>query len=261
MMLNPCVEAELYDKYALSLKRGEEVVDQSIYERAITSRRNTLISDWLPKEQCLILDYGCGDGESSRFLARLNHQVVAFDLSKGMIAYAKSKDPRRISYLVASGEELPLRDGVFDAVVGIGIFHHLHLSRGLKECHRSLKPNGGLGIMEPNTLNPFSFVGRRALRTQIHTPEERTYTLWFLRDNIRKAGFAAVSINMISFIGYSMAFLSAWLNNRKQLRFRKLVSLLRKSTTLFIFVDKFFENLPLVRNTCWIIAINAIRTQ
>jgi SAM-dependent methyltransferase len=259
--LNQHVEAELYDKYSLRLKGGEEVVDSSIYVDTVVSRRNALIREWLPKKPCLILDYGCGDGELSRFLAHLNHDVIAFDLSKGMIAYAKSQDTKRISYLVASGEELPFRNKIFDVVVGIGIFHHLLLSKGLEECHRSLKPKGELGMMEPNTLNPFSFVGRRVIRTEIHTPKEITFTLWYLRDSLRKAGFAVVRTEMISFAGYSIAFLSAWLNNRKQLGFRKMVSLLRKSKALFIFVDKFLESLPLIRNTCWIIAIKATRIQ
>jgi SAM-dependent methyltransferase len=260
--MNQCVEAELYDEFASRLRRGEDVVDQSIYEKAITSRKNLLISDWLPKEPCLVLDYGCGSGESSRFISHLNHEVVAFDLSKGMIKFAKSIGVSdKISYLIASGEELPIRDGIFDVVIGIGIFHHLHLLRGLRECYRSLKPKGMLGLMEPNTLNPFSFIGKRFLRTRIHTPQERTYTVWLLRDSVRRAGFDVTTTNMVSFVGYTVAFLSAWLDKRKQLGFKKLVPILRKSTSTVISLDKLFEGFPLFRNTCWIIAMKLKRIQ
>jgi SAM-dependent methyltransferase len=178
-----------------------------------------------------------------------------------MVAYAKSIiGSDRISYLVASGEKLPLRNEVFDVIVGVGIFHHLHISAGLKECRRSLKPNGALELMEPNTLNPFSFIGRRILRTSIHTRKERTYTQWFLKDAAEKAGFDLVSMKMISFVGYALAFLSAWLGNKKELGLRKLVLVLRKSTLLIVFIDKLFESLPLINSTCWIIAMNTSRS-
>lgn len=253
-------ETGLYDQHALDLERGEDVVDRLIYDKVITSRKNRLILNWLPRKRCLVLDYGCGNGEVSHFLAHRNHEVVAFDLSKGMIRYArKVTNSNKISYLVASGENLPLRDEVFDAVVGIGVFHHLNLVRGLEECQRSLKPNGGLEFMEPNTLNPFSFVGRRVLRTSIHTPKERTFTPWFLRDTVRRIGFDLIETKMMSFAGYSLAFLSAWLSGKKQSGLEKLIPVLRKTTRLVILIDRLCESLPLLNNACWIIAMNMRR--
>jgi len=255
-------EADLYDRHSLDLERGEDVVDRFIYDKIVTLRKNQLILGWLPGKECLVLDYGCGNGEVSNFLADHNHNVVAFDLSKGMIRYArKATGSDRISYLVASGESLPLRDGVFDAVVGVGIFHHLNLLRGLEECQRSLKRNGRLEFMEPNTLNPLSFVGRRILRTSIHTPKETTFTPWFLKGAIRKIGFDLIETKMMSFAGYSLAFLSAWLDGKKQSGLRKLVPVLRRTTRLAILFDRLCESLPVLNNACWIIAMNTQRTR
>lgn len=253
-------ETDLYDRHSLNLERGEDVVDRFIYDKVVTLRKNQLILDWLPRKKCLILDYGCGNGEVSHFLVRHDHEAVAFDLSKGMIRYAKKvTDSSRIFYLVASGESLPLRNGVFDAVVGVGIFHHLNLVKGLEECQRSLKQNGRLEFLEPNTLNPLSFVGRRILRTSIHTPKETTFTPWFLKDTIRKIGFDLIETKMMSFAGYSLAFLSAWLDRKKQSGLQKLVPVLRRMTRLAILFDRVCEKLPLLNNACWIIAMSTKR--
>lgn len=253
-------ETDLYDRHSLSLERGEDVVDRFIYDKVVTLRKNQLILDWLPRKRCLVLDYGCGNGEVSHFLVRHDHDVVAFDLSKGMIRYArKVTDSSRIAYLVASGESLPLRNEIFDAVVGVGVFHHLNLLKGLRECQRSLKQNGRLELMEPNTLNPVSFVGRRIMRTSIHTQKETTFTPWLLRDTIAETKFDLIETKMMSFAGYSLAFLSAWLCRKKRSGLEKLVPTLRRTTEFAILFDRLCENLPLVKNTCWIIAMKMKR--
>lgn len=77
---------------------------------------------YLPGSRILVP--GCGDGRDSRYLSSLGLQVTSFDLSRQMLAIAKSLD--------ASGEyrKLDMRDirslaGNYDGVFASGCLYHL----------------------------------------------------------------------------------------------------------------------------------------
>ena len=53
-----------------------------------------------------------------------------------------------------NAEQMPFRDGSFDAVYGSSILHHLDLDAALAEVHRVLRPGGRMAFAEPNILNP-----------------------------------------------------------------------------------------------------------
>jgi ubiquinone/menaquinone biosynthesis C-methylase UbiE len=65
-----------------------------------------------------------------------------------MVARARQKSQKAglpINFRVASIDELPYRDGVFDAVISSMMFHHLPVAtkgRGLEEVYRVLKIGG-----------------------------------------------------------------------------------------------------------------------
>jgi SAM-dependent methyltransferase len=49
------------------------------------------------------LDFGCGEGRSTRFLRRLGFEVVGLYIAESMLAQARERDP--------TGEYRPVRDG------------------------------------------------------------------------------------------------------------------------------------------------------
>jgi ubiquinone/menaquinone biosynthesis C-methylase UbiE len=98
-----------------------------------------------------VLEVGCGTGVLS-FLAKMivgdGGAVEGIDIAPKMVARARQKAEKAglpINFRVASIDELPYRDGVFDAVISSLMFHHLPLrikERGLEEVYRVLKRGG-----------------------------------------------------------------------------------------------------------------------
>jgi ubiquinone/menaquinone biosynthesis C-methylase UbiE len=104
-----------------------------------------------PREGERVLEVGCGTGVLS-LLAKMivgeGGAVEGIDIAPKMVARARQKAEKAglpINFRVASMDELPYRDGVFDAVISSMMFHHLPLrikGRGLEEVYRVLKIGG-----------------------------------------------------------------------------------------------------------------------
>ena len=124
-----------------------------------------------PNQSLRVLDFGCGDGGYTKFLADLGHDAYGCELP--------GDDASRRSTLsglfggeyehhirVASDEALiPFEDEFFDVVVAYQVFEHIRLSSTMVgECARILKPDGVLIAIlplapipvEPHTFIPFA---------------------------------------------------------------------------------------------------------
>ena len=92
----------------------------------------------------LIADIGCGPGHITELLAARRENVVGLDLSPGMIAVARQRNPS-IAFTVGSMLNLPYADG---AVVGmVAIYSIIHLNSeeravAFGEFARTLGPEG-----------------------------------------------------------------------------------------------------------------------
>jgi 2-polyprenyl-6-hydroxyphenyl methylase/3-demethylubiquinone-9 3-methyltransferase len=95
-----------------------------------------------------VLDLGCGGGFMSEALAKRGAKVIGVDVSRGAIGIAKrhaASGGLAIRYLVASGEDLPLRDASVDCVVCVDVLEHVRsLDQVLDEIRRVLQPGGVL---------------------------------------------------------------------------------------------------------------------
>ncbi len=60
----------------------------------------------------------------------------------------------KVRLSLGNAEQMPFRDGSFDAVYGSSILHHLNIDAALAEVHRVLRPGGRIVFAEPNILNP-----------------------------------------------------------------------------------------------------------
>lgn len=242
-------EVKAYDSFALDLARGADIVDRESYEVIIDSRRKEFLKRLLVGMSGLCLDYGCGDGSFSRFIKEeLKVEVVGVDVSKGMVKYASAKGSRKgVSYLVADCHVLPFKNGSFDVVIGMGIFHHLNLGTALFECNKVLRRGGFLVVFEPNSLGPLAFIGRKLFKTRIHTPGERTYTHWTFVKEMRgraKNEFQVVNLRFLSFLGFVFPFIFAS-------RFGHAFAFLKGCGVHLKTVDQLFEKIPITRYLCW----------
>lgn len=91
------------------------------------------------------LDYGCGNGRSTRFLKVLGLHVIGMDISSSMVDYAKKTDPTGQYYQIESGH-IPAANESYDLVFSIHVFivvsTKAEIARILKEVRRVLKSTG-----------------------------------------------------------------------------------------------------------------------
>ena len=239
------------------MAHGLSVVDHESYEVIIDSRRKELLKHWLIDKRGIYLDYGCGDGSFSRFVAEdLGTNVVGVDLSKGMIRVSsyKSKGHQRLMFLVADCHALPFRDKSFDAILGMGIFHHLRWRRAIFECHRLLKEGGVLVAFEPNSFGLLAFLGRKLFKTRIHTPDERPINPWSFIKEMESKGFRVVNLSFLSFLGFALPFILA--SNPDH-----LIKKLRRCAIYLKTIDQLFEKIPVVKFLCWLFGIVGVKKQ
>ncbi len=113
-----------------------------------------------------ILDYGCGTGDTTAFLAETFPQadVIGFDPAEGAIRDARSHHGSdRVHF--EFGAELPAGER-FDLCYVNGVFHHIEPSkRGavVRRIHDSLCVGGHFALMENNPWN----IGARIIMSRI----------------------------------------------------------------------------------------------
>ena len=97
------------------------------------------------------LDFGCGAGRSTRFLANLGFDAVGIDISASMIDLAAKADPNGSYRLVADGDFNRFARGSFDLIFSAFAFDNIPdiakrgvLLRGLREL---LKDSGRIILL------------------------------------------------------------------------------------------------------------------
>jgi SAM-dependent methyltransferase len=101
----------------------------------------TNVIEYLRDENGLILDIGSGPGAFTRALRDAGHDVIAADLSYGMIAEVGGPA------IMADAMALPVRSGHLGAVIALHMLYHVpDPMRALIEFKRVLRPEGRLVI-------------------------------------------------------------------------------------------------------------------
>lgn len=105
---------------------------------------------WLlaePAGPLTVLDLGAGTGKGTRALVELGHRVTAVEPSEGMREVLRTGLPEeRASVLSGRAEELPVDDGVFDAVLCLQAWHWVDPAVAGPEVARALRPGGTFGL-------------------------------------------------------------------------------------------------------------------
>ena len=192
------------DKYSPDSSR-EEILEGECRRNA-DSRRvlcEKLLTRYV-KPQMTVLDFGCGPGFLARCTSEHVAQVIASDVSRGVVACAQHLNPAPNLKYVANGvaDLRVVENEKVDLVYTFAVFQHLQKTQAaafLAEFARVLKP-GGMGVVhtifkpaeEAREYDPKGWVEKRVmLRMVFYTEQE-------LRSMIQDAGFDDIEVNLVS---------------------------------------------------------------
>ena len=137
-----------------------------------------------------VLDYCCGNGEDSLYLARHGaKRVVGIDISDVSIQNCRdrakaAKADHIVHFEVMDAERMSFADNTFDLITEYGVLHHLDLDRAMAELARVLKPGGHMVCTETLGHNPVIDWYRR------RTPTLRT--TWEVDHILRRKDFEVI---------------------------------------------------------------------
>ncbi len=107
-------------------------------------RKATVRSLQLPTAQT-ILDVACGTGDLCRELAVAGYQPIGVDLSRGMLAHARTAAP----LMQADALQLPLATATVDgAVSGFALRNFVALPPLFQELARVVRPGGRIALLD-----------------------------------------------------------------------------------------------------------------
>jgi SAM-dependent methyltransferase len=110
----------------------------------------------------IVLDLGCGTGRYSGPLADwFSAKVIGLDPSEQMLAQARRKNAPNVTYILGSGEDLPLPDSSVGLVFMSMVFHHFaQPAQVARECRRVLRAGRALvmraGVAERIDVHPYA---------------------------------------------------------------------------------------------------------
>lgn len=131
--------AERYDQWA---RDYDEDLEEGFGWRG-PQRAVDFLVRYVPRE-AKILDAGAGTGLVGELLAKQGYNnMVAMDLSQGMLDEARKKNVYREFHQMVMGEPLDYPDDSFDAIISVGVMTVGHApASSLDELIRITKPGG-----------------------------------------------------------------------------------------------------------------------
>jgi 2-polyprenyl-3-methyl-5-hydroxy-6-metoxy-1,4-benzoquinol methylase len=179
-------DRELFDGIA------EKYTRKDLHATASVARRQRLrrTLDAAPlANSATILEAGCGAGFSARYLEGRFGRFVGIDYADNLITAAKQHNAvPDARFQTANIKHLDLNES-FDAVVMIGVLHHLDdMDAAMRELVGALKPGGWLLANEPQPGNPLIRVDTS------YSDEQDQLSADCLRSLYQRAGLVDVDV-------------------------------------------------------------------
>lgn len=149
-----------------------------------------------------ILDFGCGIGKASQFLANYfpNSNVYGIDISEKSIKIAQNKVIKNCKFEVFNEEYFLLNKDFFDLIFISNVFHHIEYKEHLNlliNLRSILKSNSYIYFFEHNTLNPLT---QKIVKECEFDIDAKLLNIWYAKNIFKKAGFNNISFSFILFI-------------------------------------------------------------
>ena len=211
---------------------------------SITRKSQKFVDDFLIKN-CLdkrVLDYCCGDGDLTIFLAENGAEAFGIDISPVSIQNAKEKAKNKglknASFLVMDAEKLEFDNDFFDLIVCSGVLHHLNIEKAYQELSRVLKPGGKIICDEPLVYNPI-FQLYRKLTPHLRTKWEAEHILKKRDIDLAKKYFDKVEKRFFHLFTLLAVF------------FRNVPFIFNPFLAFLGFIDSLILRIPLVKWWAW----------
>jgi len=166
-------EESFHDDWADSIDIDSVMVDE-FFESALAPENRYIFGKLGDLNDKSVLELGAGAGEASVYFAKKGANVVATDLSGGMLKVVEKlaeKHGVSVKTEKCSADSLPFADGSFDVVYAGNLLHHVDIAKTLAEAHRVLKNGGSFVSWDPLAHNPAINVYRR-IATKVRTSDE-----------------------------------------------------------------------------------------
>jgi ubiquinone/menaquinone biosynthesis C-methylase UbiE len=188
------------------------------------------------------LDYCCGEGKISIWLAKNGANVTGIDISDGSIEIAKANAAaqgliNKPALLIMDAENLEFNDNTFNTIICSGVLHHLDIQKAYLELARVLKPKGEIICIEPLAYNPV-FQLYRKMTPRLRTKWEMEHIL-----TKKEIGFAKKHFNKIEIKFFHLATLAA-VPFRKFSEFQSILGVFEK-------LDYILLKMPLLKWLAW----------
>lgn len=135
-------------KYYINSDKGRGITEEAFRESGQQTYKEYVADDKLIKSRMSILDYGCGTGRLTEFMAKDFKKVIGIDISGTMITQGKArlKELKNVELLETDGESIPLPGSSIDIVFSYLVFQHIKervmVERTFSEIYRTLSPGG-----------------------------------------------------------------------------------------------------------------------
>jgi SAM-dependent methyltransferase len=250
-------EAAFHDQAAVAIDVESVLVDET-FTSATAPENQHILQQFGDLRGRRVLDYGCGVAEGGIYLAKQGAEVVAVDVSAGMLEAAQRLAQRhgvKIETRLVEGTSIPADDSDFDAIYGNGVLHHVDLAQAGPELARVLKPGGTGCFIEPLPYNPLINVYRR-IADQVRTVDEKPLSFGDIER--LQAWFEDVGHREFWLSGLGV-FLKFYLVDRvdpnKERYWKKIYtdaqSIERWYRPLRALDDKLLQWVPLLGGLCW----------
>ena len=141
---------EIYDEINMSMWEPQQSIVQ--FSARFMKRRTGYDTYEIKREGNKVLDIGCGNGAVVHFFAKQGFETYGLDISEKAIELAKDyleKEKLNADLKVASCDDIPYEDNLFDSIVCFGVLDHIRMDvakKTIEEVKRVLK-KGSLVFM------------------------------------------------------------------------------------------------------------------
>ncbi len=208
----------LFDKFAKTYDEGHaKAVKLSGFEPSYFHEYKCReIADYLKSKGLLdqkikLLNYGCGTGNSEKYIKKyLPHaSVFSVDVSEESIKVARetNRELTDVTFEPFDGSTIPFEEE-FDVIFIANVFHHIRREKHvdiLKTLHNKLRKDGLLFIFELNPLNPLTMLV--AIRNDYRFDKDaKLLSTKYTKRILRKAGFSEFAIRYTIFFPQFLSF-------------------------------------------------------